>query len=193
MVFKSPVANSSTRGGMFVGKWQYVFNISGGQMVSQEIDISTATVADGEVIVSLLIEQLREHNIETPASAVASAVDGVIADNSRGFVLIARQGAETVGIACVSFVWTLEHGGKSAWLDELYVIPESRNRGIGKALLVAVLQTVEAAGCIAIDLEVDRNHARAERLYAREGFTPLPRARWVRDLAPQSAAGTRSS
>ena len=30
-------------------------------MDSQEIDISTATVADGEVIVSLLIEQLREH------------------------------------------------------------------------------------------------------------------------------------
>jgi GNAT superfamily N-acetyltransferase len=162
-------------------------------MVSHEIDISTATAADREVIVSLLLEQLREHNIETPANAVASAVDGVIADNSRGFVLIARQGIKAMGIACVSFVWTLEHGGRSAWLDELYVIPESRNRGIGKTLLAAVLQTVEAAGCIAIDLEVDRTHARAEHLYAREGFTPLPRCRWVRDLAPHSSGRTPGS
>ena len=151
-------------------------------MVCQGIVVRSATVEDAEAVSNLLIEQLREHTIDTPGDAVSRVVSGLLADNRRGFILIARQGARTIGVAYVSFVWTLEHGGKSAWLEELYVVPEERNRGIGKALLAAVLQTAEAAGCIAIDLEVDSEHSRAEHLYAREGFAPLPRARWVRAL-----------
>jgi GNAT superfamily N-acetyltransferase len=151
-------------------------------MVGQEIDIRNGTPGDREIVTTLLIAQLREHSIDTPGDAVANAVDGLLADHGRGFILVARHGATTMGVACVSFVWTLEHGGKSAWLDELYVVPEERNRGIGKALLAAVLEEVEAAACIAIDLEVDSEHARAEHLYARAGFTPLSRGRWVRHL-----------
>jgi ribosomal protein S18 acetylase RimI-like enzyme len=52
-------------------------------------------------------------------------------------------------------------------------------------MLAAVIDGARAAGCAAIDLEVDRDHARAAHLYARSGFTSLPRARWVRLLAEE--------
>jgi GNAT superfamily N-acetyltransferase len=73
----------------------------------------------------------------------------------------------------------LEHGGKSAWLDELYVLPEKRGRGIGTALVEEVIARCRASGCAAIDLEVDQEHQDAERLYSRHGFKQLPRARWA--------------
>jgi GNAT superfamily N-acetyltransferase len=162
-------------------------------MVGQGIDIRNGTAGDREIVTLLLIEQLREYNIDTPGDAVARAVDGLLADHSSGFVLIAQQGGMTVGVAYVSFVWTLERGGKSAWLEELYVVPESRNRGIGTGLLAAVLEKAGAAGCAAVDLEVDSTHVRAEHLYARAGFRALSRARWVRDLRPHDEAGTPGS
>jgi GNAT superfamily N-acetyltransferase len=96
-----------------------------------------------------------------------------------GFILLAREGA-AVGVAWVSTTWSLEHGGLTAWLEELYVVPERRSSGIGRALLLDVIERTRKLGCAAIDLEVDVEHARAEHLYQREGFSRLPRARWVR-------------
>jgi GNAT superfamily N-acetyltransferase len=76
----------------------------------------------------------------------------------------------------------LEHGGLVAWLDELFVLPEHRGRGIGRALLRRALEVANEKGCRALDLEVDFEHAQAERLYRREGFVSLPRGRWARRL-----------
>jgi GNAT superfamily N-acetyltransferase len=146
------------------------------------IDIGPLAAADREAAIELLVRQLREHAIATPRAAIAAVVDGALADERRALVLVAREGGTAVGIAYVSFTWTLEHGGRSCWLEELYVAPERRERGIGAALLDAVLARARATGCAAIDLEVEAEHARAARLYARRGFTPHTRARWVRRL-----------
>ena len=110
------------------------------------------------------------------------ALDGVLTDPTRGAVLIAREHGAIVGVAYLSFVWTLEHGGLSSWLEELYVIPPRRGQGIGGRLLDQSLTLARARGCAAVDLEVEAEHARAETLYARAGFRRHTRARWVRLL-----------
>lgn len=43
-------------------------------------------------------------------------------------------------------------GGKSAWLDELYVIPEHRELGAGSLLLERVIEEAKNEGCLALDL-----------------------------------------
>ncbi|MGH7822214.1 MAG: GNAT family N-acetyltransferase [Candidatus Binatia bacterium] len=144
--------------------------------------IAAAAPSDRDAIIALLAEQFREHRIDLERESLAAAVEGLIANGGRGFILLARESGPPFGVACVSFTWTLEHGGRSAWLDELYVTPESRGRGTGKALLDEVLRRCRDAGCAAVDLEVDADHSRAANLYSREGFEPLPRRRWVKAL-----------
>ncbi len=133
-------------------------------------------------MIELLAEQLAEHAIATAAAEIAAAVDGIFADPRRGFVLLAREGEVSVGVAYVSFVWTLEHGGKSCWLEELYVRPARRNEGLGAAMLDAVLARAAAEGAVAIDLEVAVEHMRAANLYRRRSFAPLGRERFGRRL-----------
>jgi ribosomal protein S18 acetylase RimI-like enzyme len=58
-----------------------------------------------------------------------------------------------------------------------------RDRGIGTALLRRAIELAREDGCVAMDLEVDRDHARVESLYVREGFTTLPRKRFARRIA----------
>jgi len=82
----------------------------------------------------------------------------------------------------VSFIWALEHGGHAGWLEELYVVPEHRIGGVGTQLLKAIIAAAEAAGCAALDLEIDSNHERVRSLYERQGFTALPRSRVVKKL-----------
>jgi len=115
---------------------------------------------------------------------VEAAVDGLIEMPERGALLLASDADEPVGLAVVGYTWTLEHGGLVAWLDELYVVPARRGKGLGGTLLARAVEHSTGAGCTAIELEVDAEHRRAENLYRRAGFEPLARSRWSRRLAP---------
>lgn len=146
------------------------------------LQLELAGPADQDAVFELLLQQYADHSIRVSRDLLVRAVAAVLADQNLGFIVVARDGPRVVGMAYVAFIWSLEHCGRSAWLEELFVIPEQRGRGIGEALVRAVVDRVTQSGCPAIDLEVDYGHSRAEHLYRREGFTPLRRARWVREL-----------
>ncbi len=148
-----------------------------------DIEISTVDSHEQKMLGRLLAGQFEEHHIQVRSDDLEKAIAAVIDDENLGFFLVAKKGHKIIGVAYVSYNWTLEHGGKSAWLEELYVIPEWRNRGVGQSLLSAVIRRARACGCAAIDLEVDQSHAQAENLYRRAGFSPLSRARWVKRLS----------
>jgi len=147
------------------------------------IRVTSPAASARATVFDLLARQLREHDIGILDEALLAAIDGVFADERRGFFLLALRDAEAAGVAYVSFTWSLEHGGNSAWLEELYVLPEWRDQGVGTILLNSVLEEARLRGCAALDLEVESAHARAEHLYARHGFTRHSRARWVKNLS----------
>jgi len=144
--------------------------------------ISAAGLAERADVITLLANQLEEHDIELVPEKLALAVDGLLAGPNRGAIFVARLQGRVIGVAVISYVWTLEHGGASCWLDELYVEPEHRSHGIGAMLVRAVVAHAKARGLAAIDLEVEASHARAANLYRREGFEEHSRTRYVRAL-----------
>ena len=145
----------------------------------QTMQVEVAQLDDLEDVARLLAAQFDEHSIMLDQRATLRAIRGAIEDPARGTFLIARDGAAPVGLAYLAYNWTLEHGGRSAWLEELYVVPSRRSAGVGTRLLREAMAHASRAGCAAIDLEVEADHARAARLYAREGFRAHTRARWV--------------
>lgn len=155
--------------------------------------IREATGADRAAVVALLRAQLDEHSIDLAPDAIDFAVRGLERNRELGRVLVAVDADGSVlGVAVLSFLWTLEHGGASAWLDELYVAPAGRGRGLGRALTEAAIATADAAACIALDLEVEPGHEVAERLYERLGFRRHRRTHLVLPLA-RGRAGDAAS
>jgi GNAT superfamily N-acetyltransferase len=141
--------------------------------------VTPATCAEA---VPLVAQQLEDHEIPLSADALRAALLGLVDGEDRGAVLLAREDCEAVGVAVMSYVWSLEHGGHSAWLDELFVLPTHRGRGIGAALLDYALAHARTSGCLGFDLEVADGHERAAHLYQRTGFHRLHRQRWARKL-----------
>jgi GNAT superfamily N-acetyltransferase len=146
------------------------------------IRIAFGGPADRDAVVQLLLQQFAEHSIFVPQDKLAGATNAVLASDDLGFVLLAYDDGRAVGLAYMALIWTLEHAGRSAWLEELYVAADRRSRGIGRTLLAAALERAREIGCSAIDLEVDERHGRAEHLYRRAGFARLARSRWVMEL-----------
>ena len=144
--------------------------------------IRRAGPEDAGNIQRLLAVQLTEHHIDISGEKLANSIRGVLDVPRRGFFLVVLRDSVCIGVAYVSFIWALEHGGHAGWLEELYVVPEHRIGGVGTQLLKAIIAAAEASGCAALDLEIDSNHERVRSLYERQGFTALPRSRVVKKL-----------
>lgn len=144
--------------------------------------VERATLENKKILNELMQQQFKEHEIIYTAEILATAIQVMLERNDLGCFLIAKEKERVIGLAAISYAWTLEHGGKSAWLDELYVLPEYRGRGVGSELVEHVIEEVGREGCRAIDLEVEEEHWRAERLYERKGFERLKRSRWAKSL-----------
>jgi GNAT superfamily N-acetyltransferase len=132
--------------------------------MTERLQIRPATAADRDAAVRLLAAQLAEHDIPIETPLLMEAVDGMLAREERGAILLALIDAAPIGLAVMSQTWTVEHGGTAMWLDELYVEPAHRNGGIGARLLEAVVTEAKRRGARALDLEVTAGHARAANL-----------------------------
>ncbi|MDW8234512.1 MAG: GNAT family N-acetyltransferase [Roseiflexaceae bacterium] len=87
-----------------------------------------------------------------------------------GVVYVAAVDDDIVGYVVGSLGLSIEAGGRFLLIDELYVRPAWRGRGLARALLASLLPYARAHGCRAVELEVgwENDHARA--WYERLGF-----------------------
>ncbi len=60
-----------------------------------------------------------------------------------------------------------------AYIQTIAVAPDAQHRGLGTALLVAMLDEADRRGCAHVDLEVRADNEAAHRLYLRHGFTDI--------------------
>lgn len=77
-----------------------------------------------------------------------------------------------VGYIVITFGWSVEMGGMDAFVDELYIRPKVRGRGMGSDALTALAEALGDAGVRAFHLEVNRDNDHARRFYERSGFHP---------------------
>lgn len=90
-----------------------------------------------------------------------------------GGVLLAEADGRAAGYTVWTLGFSLEFGGRDALLDELYVRPEERCRGLGSALLDQARCVAHAAGAGHLHLEA-MSGAGMEDYYRRRGFSPRP-------------------
>ncbi len=120
---------------------------------------------------------------EAPAH-MAETLRALRARPSRGRAVVCAPGAEVLGYALILPFWSNELGGPVSFIDELYVGPAGRGRGLGSALLNALSEGAFAdEPPVALMLEVTPDNHRAQALYARLGFSGKNRA-WRKQLRP---------
>ena len=117
--------------------------------------VRAATVADTGPIVSLVRALARyekaEHAVEMTEDALRAALFG---PQPKVFALVADEAGAVVGMAVYFFsfsTWTGRHG---LYLEDLFVLPEHRRHGAGRALVAALAARAVAAGCARLEWAV---------------------------------------
>jgi ribosomal protein S18 acetylase RimI-like enzyme len=148
--------------------------------VTAPIEVRPAESRDTAVVVELLAAQLAEHSLRSGREQVARGIE--IAFQTGASLLVAIEGTRAVGVCLANRIASVEHGGAVLFIEELYVVPEARRRGVARALLGRLLREAAASGVRAIELEVDEGHEPARALYRSLGFEANQRTPWVLDL-----------
>lgn len=87
-----------------------------------------------------------------------------------GVALIAEEDGRALGFV---FCVLGDVGRRTAHVTDLYVAPDARSRGVGTALLAAIIEPAREAGLDHVSLEVLTRNNEARRLYDRLGFVPV--------------------
>jgi len=131
--------------------------------------VRCAEAADAEAIGRLLHDFNEEYEDFTPGPRrIAARVRDLLAGDDM-VVLLAGEGPD--GIAVLRFrpsIWTEQ---LECYLAELYVIPDKRGRGIGRALMNEVFDVAHRKGAGHIEVNTSDDDVAARALYESLGFT----------------------
>lgn len=128
------------------------------------------------VLILQLIRELAEY--ERLAHAVV-ATEATLRENLFGArpqaeVLIAEQGGKTAGFALFFHNFSTFLGKRGLYLEDLYVRPEFRGKGIGKALLKRLAKIAMERDCGRFEWAVLGWNEPARNFYVSLGAEPVP-------------------
>jgi ribosomal protein S18 acetylase RimI-like enzyme len=126
-----------------------------------------ATPADADAIGRLLHDFNREYDDPTPDPAeLAERMRALMATDT--VVLLAGDGPD--GLAVLRFRPAIWSAALECYLAELYVVPDRRGRGLGRALMEAAIEAARAHGADHMDLGTGEDDVAARALYESLGF-----------------------
>jgi GNAT superfamily N-acetyltransferase len=112
------------------------------------ITIRPATVADTELIVRFIMDLAVYEKLAHEAKASpADIARDLFGENPKVFCDIAEWDSKPAGFALWFYTYSTFQGRHGIWLEDLFVDPSLRSKGIGKALLVHL-----ARRCVAENL-----------------------------------------
>lgn len=94
-----------------------------------------------------------------------------IIHNPTAFMLLAKEGEETLGLIVFSTRRTALHPGPSALIDEIIVEQQYQKRGIGSSLLVTAIDRCRRLGCCEVEVSTEKSNDEARAFYLASGFS----------------------
>lgn len=135
------------------------------------IVIDDATPADLPALCDLLSLLFAQEADFTPDRAKQERGLRLILDDPRvGAILVARDGAQVVGMVNLLFTVSTAEGGRVMVLEDMIVRPDHRGQGVGLQLIEAAIARATATGCARITLLTDEDNNQAQWFYGRAGF-----------------------
>lgn len=139
---------------------------------------------DSEAIGGLFFEDMSDLGVHKTKQEMVELAGQVVAaahaEPAECLCWVARPSTDggPCGVVLANFNWSLKFGGRSLWIEELYVTPDYRRRGIGRELVAQVLDYAEDHDFKGVDLEAYQGNTPASVLYRTMGFHRLGRERF---------------
>ncbi|NJK51753.1 MAG: GNAT family N-acetyltransferase [Leptolyngbyaceae cyanobacterium SU_3_3] len=129
-----------------------------------------ASISNIEKLIKLMSELYAYDHLPFDEQTACSALQLILGNDSYGCIHLIYINEEIIGYLIVTFGFSLEYGGRDAFVDEIYVQEKYRRQGIGKKSLQFAEEICRGRGVQALHLEVERENTNAQAVYRKAGF-----------------------
>lgn len=102
---------------------------------------------------------------------VGTELKRLFAKPRLGAAWLAEANGVPAGYLLAVYVFSLEHLGLTAEIDEFFVLPSGRGRGAGSQLLQAAEAEFARMKCTNVSLQLGRGNDAAREFYRRHGYS----------------------
>jgi GNAT superfamily N-acetyltransferase len=135
------------------------------------VEIRDARLEEAEELLPLMRAYCDFYEASPPDEGLVEMARTVIADPEQGVMLIARDGADAVGFAFLAWKWSSLNGARIGYLEDLFVSPDARGRGIADSLIETCAERCRERGAPAMEWLTATDNRRAQAVYERTGAT----------------------
>lgn len=118
------------------------------------------------------------HNI--PLKSRLNTWDEIMRSDEYADCYFVIKDGDVAGYMLLAYTFSQEAGGKTAWIEEIYILPEFRSMGLGNELFDFIKAEIEP-DCARLRLEVEADNIRAKKLYKSLGFKQLEYEQMIRE------------
>jgi GNAT superfamily N-acetyltransferase len=136
------------------------------------MEIRLAAVGDAAAIAALVERYWVFESIGGfDRQRIEALLRGLLSAPERGACWVAEAEGGVCGYLLAVFMFSLEHGGLMAEIDELFVSPEMRSAGVGTLLVAAAERDLAGRGLVRLQLQLGVDNHGARRFYERLGLS----------------------
>lgn len=145
--------------------------------------IRLATLTDIDALVRLMGHFLTEARIELPEQFVSRTFESLLDDSRLGQVWMIESDNHPAGFVVLTVSFSMEFGGLRGFVDNFFISPQYRQRGLGHAALEEVKRACRRRGVRALVVEVPPENEAAMSAYRSVGFEDSQRSLLTLSLA----------
>jgi GNAT superfamily N-acetyltransferase len=141
----------------------------GPRELAEGVDVRPAHTDEIEEMLPLIRAYCEFYETEPDDEGLRSMFETLINEPSQGAVFIARDGGKAVGFATLDWKWSSLKAARIGYLEDLFVDPEARGRGIADALIEVCAARCRELGMPAMEWLTAPDNHRAQKVYDRTG------------------------
>jgi len=110
------------------------------------------------------------------------ALKPLLSGGPEGAIWLVGPPRAPLGYVIVTFGWNVGLGGREAWIEDVFVRPSVRRRGIGREVLHAIGVSLRQADVRAMQVRLPDTDATSISFCSAAGFAPTPGTCLMTDL-----------
>jgi GNAT superfamily N-acetyltransferase len=141
----------------------------GSRELAEGVEIRPARPDEIEEMLPLIRAYCEFYEAEPNDEGLRKMFETLITDPSQGAVFIARHDGRAVGFATLDWKWSSLKAARIGYLEDLFVDPDARGRGIADALIEICAERCRELGMPAMEWLTATDNHRAQKVYDRSG------------------------
>jgi ribosomal protein S18 acetylase RimI-like enzyme len=134
--------------------------------------LTLSTTESAELLLPFVEKYHLFEGVEMTAEVRSKVIEPLLGESNYGRIWLVSYEAQCIGYLAVCFCYSIEFGGRDAFIDEFYLDESYRGKGIGTEVLKLAFGELKKLSVKALHLEVAKSNSKAIGLYRQIGFAP---------------------